>query len=60
MIDDRWSVDYGNWTFDRTRFPSPAEMTEQLNELGFSVMVWLVPFISPDSETPGWLQVMAG
>jgi alpha-glucosidase (family GH31 glycosyl hydrolase) len=50
MIDDRWSVDYGNWTFDRTRFPSPAEMTEQLHELGFSVMVWLVPFISPDSE----------
>ena len=22
MIDDRWSVDYGNWTFDRTRFPT--------------------------------------
>jgi alpha-glucosidase (family GH31 glycosyl hydrolase) len=61
MIDDRWSVDYGNWTFDRTRFPRPAEMTEQLHELGFSVMVWLVPFISPDSENSrlaagnGWL-----
>lgn len=24
MIDDRWSVDYGNWTFDRTRFPRPG------------------------------------
>ena len=61
MIDDRWSVDYGNWTFDRTRFPRPAEMTQQLHELGFSVMVWLVPFVSPDSEnsrmaaSKGWL-----
>lgn len=61
MIDDRWSVDYGNWTFDRTRFPHPAEMTRRLHELGFSVMLWLVPFVSPDSEnsrmaaSKGWL-----
>jgi alpha-glucosidase (family GH31 glycosyl hydrolase) len=61
MIDDRWSVDYGDWTFDRTRFPRPAEMTRQLHELGFSVMVWLVPFLSPDSDnsqiaaSKGWL-----
>jgi alpha-glucosidase (family GH31 glycosyl hydrolase) len=61
MIDDRWSVDYGNWLFDPTRFPDPAEMTRELHELGFSVMVWLVPFVSPDSESSrmaaenGWL-----
>jgi alpha-glucosidase (family GH31 glycosyl hydrolase) len=61
MIDDRWSVDYGAWTFDRTRFPHPADMTRQLHELGFSVMLWLVPFVSPDSEnsrmaaSKGWL-----
>lgn len=61
MIDDRWSVDYGNWIFDRSRFPEPVEMTRQLHELGFSVMVWLVPFVSPDSEhsrmaaNNGWL-----
>ena len=61
MIDDRWSVDYGNWTFDRTRFPRPADMMRQLHELGFAVMVWLVPFVSPDSENSrmaagkGWL-----
>jgi alpha-glucosidase (family GH31 glycosyl hydrolase) len=61
MIDDRWSVDYGNWMFDRTRFPQPAEMTRQLHEMGFVIMVWLVPFLSPDSENSrraarnGWL-----
>ena len=49
MIDDRWSVDYGNWTFDVARFPDPAAMTAELHRLGFHVMVWLVPFVSPDS-----------
>jgi alpha-glucosidase (family GH31 glycosyl hydrolase) len=61
MIDDRWSTDYGDWSFDCRRFPHPAEMTRQLHELGFSVMVWLVPFVSPDSDNSrmaakkGWL-----
>ena len=61
MIDDRWSVDYGTWAFDRARFSRPAEMTRQLHEMGFSIMLWLVPFLSPDSENSrmaarnGWL-----
>lgn len=61
MIDDRWSVDYGDWTFDLARFPDPAQMNRQLHALGFTVMVWLVPFISPDSANSrtaaanGWL-----
>jgi alpha-glucosidase (family GH31 glycosyl hydrolase) len=49
MIDDRWSYDYGNWTFDGTRFPDPGAMTAELHTLGFAVMLWLVPFVSPDS-----------
>jgi alpha-glucosidase (family GH31 glycosyl hydrolase) len=61
MIDDRWSVDYGTWEFDRSAFPDPVSMCRELHEMGFSVMLWLVPFISPDSETSrflarqGWL-----
>jgi alpha-glucosidase (family GH31 glycosyl hydrolase) len=63
MIDDRWSVDYGTWIFDRTQFPDPAGMVRELHGMGFSVMLWLVPFVSPDSETSrflakkGWLIV---
>ena len=49
MIDDRWSADYGDWVFDASRFADPAAMTAQLHRLGFDVMVWLVPFVSPDS-----------
>lgn len=49
MIDDRWSVDYGDWRFDAGLFPDPAAMVDELHSLGFSVMLWLVPFVSPDS-----------
>jgi alpha-glucosidase (family GH31 glycosyl hydrolase) len=61
MIDDRWSRDYGAWQFDGAAFPDPAAMIEQLHAWGFSVMVWLVPFLSPDGDSfrqavrQGWL-----
>ncbi|MGW1993490.1 glycoside hydrolase family 31 protein [Embleya sp. NPDC001921] len=51
MIDDRWSEDYGTWTFHPGRFPDPAAMVARLHELGFRVMLWLVPYVTPDSPT---------
>jgi alpha-glucosidase (family GH31 glycosyl hydrolase) len=51
MIDDRWSVDYGVWRFDPAHVADPAAMIEQLHAWGCRVMLWLVPFISPDSAT---------
>lgn len=50
MIDDRWSRDYGTWQFEPGAFPDPRAMVEQLHAWGFPVMLWLVPFLSPDSE----------
>ena len=49
MIDDGWQEDYGVWDFDRKKFPDPKQMIEELHRLGFKVMLWLVPCISPDS-----------
>ncbi|MBT1174183.1 alpha-galactosidase [Bifidobacterium sp. LC6] len=49
MIDDKWSPDYGNWTFDPAAFPDPKAMLDQLHAQGFNIIVWLVPFVSPDS-----------
>ncbi len=49
IIDDSWAPDYGTWRFDLARFPDPAAMTTQLHDWGFSVMLWVVPFVSPDS-----------
>lgn len=49
MIDDNWASSYGTWEFDRSRFPNPKAMCEELHQLGFKVMLWLVPFISADT-----------
>lgn len=51
FIDDSWSPDYGNLEFDSARFPDPSAMVQDLHGWGFRVMLWLVPFVSPDSAT---------
>ncbi|MEI8291107.1 MAG: glycoside hydrolase family 31 protein, partial [Verrucomicrobiota bacterium] len=48
MIDDTWQEDYGRWNFDAARFPNPKQMMDELHGLGFKVMLWMCPFISPD------------
>lgn len=50
MIDDNWQLDYGQWRFHPGRFSSPRAMVDELHRLGFQVMVWVCPFVSPDSE----------
>jgi len=50
MIDDNWQEDYGKWNFHPGRFPDPAGMIARLHEMGFKVMVWVCPFISPDCD----------
>ncbi|UYZ62842.1 glycoside hydrolase family 31 protein [Hymenobacter weizhouensis] len=49
MIDDTWQEDYGLWRFHPGRFPNPQAMMDELHRLGFKVMVWVCPFVSPDS-----------
>jgi alpha-glucosidase (family GH31 glycosyl hydrolase) len=56
MIDDNWQEDYGVWQFHPARFPDPKTMIAELHELGFTVMVWVCPFVSPDSATFRQLQ----
>jgi len=51
IIDDNWMVDYGTWTFHPSRFPDPKAMMETLHEMGFKVMLWVCPYVSPDSYT---------
>lgn len=56
MIDDNWQLDYGTWRFHPGRFANPRAMVDELHELGFQVMVWVCPFISPDSEIYRYLR----
>ncbi len=50
MIDDNWQIDYGVWEFSSERFKTPQLMIEKLHAMGFKVMLWVCPFVSPDSE----------
>ena len=50
MIDDNWQEDYGKWNFHPGRFPDPVKMIDDLHNIGFKVMVWVCPFISPDCD----------
>ena len=50
MIDDNWQEDYGKWEFHQGRFHNPKEMIESLHSMGFKVMLWICPFVSPDSD----------
>lgn len=56
MIDDNWQEDYGIWKFHKERFPNPKKMVNKLHSMGFKVMLWTCPFISPDSEAFRYLQ----
>ncbi len=55
MIDDNWNQDYGTWKFRPDRFPDPASMVTQLNDMGFEVMLWVCPYVSSDG--PHYLQL---
>ncbi|NQV49867.1 MAG: alpha-galactosidase, partial [Candidatus Marinimicrobia bacterium] len=50
MIDDNWQEDYGKWNFHQGRFPDPKQMIDELHAMGFKVMVWVCPFVSPDCD----------
>lgn len=49
MIDDNWQEDYGTFEFSARRFQDPKGMMAELHRIGFKVMLWVCPFVSPDS-----------
>jgi alpha-glucosidase (family GH31 glycosyl hydrolase) len=49
MIDDGWMRYYGSREFNLARFPDARAMMDELHALNFEVMLWICPFISPDS-----------
>lgn len=50
MIDDNWADYYGRFDFRKDRFENAAAMVDSLHHLGFKVMLWVSPFVSPDTE----------
>ncbi len=50
MIDDNWADYYGKFDFRKDRFSDAASMVDTLHQMGFKVMLWMSPFVSPDTE----------
>lgn len=48
MIDEGWQARYGQWKFDLHKFPDPRGMVKELHDLGFIVMLWVTPMVSPE------------
>jgi len=51
MIDEGWHTRYGLWEWDFVKFPDPKGMIDELHSLGFKVMLWVVPMVSPDGQS---------
>lgn len=49
MIDDSWAESYGDWSFHSGKFPHPKKMLDKLHEMGFAVMLWICPYVTPDT-----------
>ena len=50
MIDEGWHTRYGLWEFDPVKFPDPKAMIDELHEMGFTVMLWVVPLVAADGK----------
>lgn len=51
MIDDTWQENYGVWEFSPRKFRNPKGMCDKLHKMGFKVLLWVVPFVSLDSQS---------
>ena len=50
IIDEGWQKGYGQWQFDPAAFPDPGAMVKRLHDMGFKVLLWIVPTVRPDGE----------
>ena len=58
-IDDDWTPSYGDYEFNKKKFPNPSSMVKTLKDRGHNVNVWVHPFCSPTSISNGkpyWLK----
>ncbi len=48
-IDDRWESAYGDLGFSGD-FPDPKAMIHRLHDMGFSVILWVTPFVNREAS----------
>ena len=50
FIDSPWSNEYIDYEFNPKQFPDPKRMISDLHEMGYKVLLWIVPFITPYAD----------
>ena len=50
-IDDKWQTIYGDFEFERIKFPNMSETVSELNKLGFRTTLWVHPFANLRSDS---------
>lgn len=50
IIDDGWQTDFGEWEFSPDKFKNPKAMIDKLHKMGFKVILWICPFVSPETK----------
>lgn len=48
-IDDLWEHKYGDLDFDRSKFPNPSQMVDEMHDMNMRVTLWVHPFCNIDS-----------
>lgn len=58
-IDDEWESCYGEAVFntDPDKFPDPAQLISDLNDLGFRTTIWIHPFVSDFIHTYKYIYI---
>ncbi|VDK37772.1 unnamed protein product [Gongylonema pulchrum] len=49
-LDDRWATHYGDFEFDKSKFPDVEGMCKQLEEWNIRLTLWVHPFVNLDSN----------
>lgn len=49
MIDGGWQKYHGNYEFRPEAFSDPKGMFKKINDMGFKTILWVAPFVAPDT-----------
>lgn len=47
----RWQTNYGDFEFDKSKFPNISGFVTKLNDLGFRTTLWVHPFANDESSS---------
>ncbi|MFQ5824520.1 MAG: TIM-barrel domain-containing protein [bacterium] len=50
FIDSPWSNEYIDYEFNPKQFPNPKKMIDDLHEMGYRVLLWMLPFVNPAAK----------